>query len=97
MNLQIKIGEDASRMAHSFCLDFCHFHVGIHVVHVFVLFQSVFWPDGTKPFEPFGEKSPDMTRLVEWAKAQFFTHGHSGIVALSAPARSLALLQIHLT
>jgi hypothetical protein len=58
-------------------LDFGHFRTGVKVVHVFVRFQLVFLPNGTKPGEPFTEKSPDMTRLAALAKVQTKRNHHN--------------------
>ena len=53
-------------------LDLGHFRVSIKVVRVFARFQPVFSPDIGKRCEPFSEKSLDMARLVELAKAQSY-------------------------
>lgn len=49
--------------------------LGINVVQIFARFQSVCSSDGTRLCGPFGEKTPDMTRLVILAKVQFYKTG----------------------
>jgi hypothetical protein len=58
-------------------LDFGHFRASINVGHVFVRFQSVCSPNGTKACAPLTEKSLDTTRLVKLAKVQIRRNHHN--------------------